>query len=93
MKNLTIACVLNLIMAFSSSLLAENIAISVAEQGNPSVSAPSNGQKMQDVESQYGEPLQRAGSVGDPAITKWVYQAFTVYFENETVLHSVIHRS
>jgi hypothetical protein len=29
--------------------------------------------------------------VGDPPITRWVYDRFTVYFENDRVIHSVVH--
>jgi len=50
---------------------------------------PSRGVSMDDVISQFGEPDDRFGPVGDPAITEWVYGSFRVYFENEIVLHSI----
>jgi hypothetical protein len=50
---------------------------------------PMRGINMDDVLSKFGEPDDRFGPVGDPAITEWVYGSFRVYFENEIVLHSI----
>ncbi|MCP4470486.1 MAG: hypothetical protein GY815_07340 [Gammaproteobacteria bacterium] len=50
---------------------------------------PRRGISMDDVLSEFGEPDDRFGPVGDPAITEWVYGSFRVYFENEIVLHSI----
>ncbi len=50
---------------------------------------PMRGISMDDVLSKFGEPDDRFGPVGDPAITEWVYGSFRVYFENEIVLHSI----
>jgi hypothetical protein len=50
---------------------------------------PRRGISMDDVLGQFGEPDDRFGPVGDPAITEWVYGSFRVYFENEIVLHSI----
>jgi hypothetical protein len=30
--------------------------------------------------------------VGDPPISRWVYDHFTVYFEYDKVLHSVVNK-
>ena len=50
---------------------------------------PKRGINMDSVLSAYGEPEDRFGPVGEPAITEWVYGSFRVYFEDETVLHSI----
>jgi len=50
---------------------------------------PRRGISMDTVLSEFGEPEDRFGPVGDPAITEWVYGTFRVYFEGETVLHSI----
>jgi len=44
---------------------------------------------MDDVLEQYGEPDDRYGPVGEPAISEWVYGTFRVYFEDNIVLHSI----
>jgi hypothetical protein len=50
---------------------------------------PKRGISMDAVLSEFGEPEDRFGPVGDPAITEWVYGSFRVYFEDETVLHAI----
>ena len=50
---------------------------------------PRRGVSMDDVLSQFGEPDDRFGPVGEPPITEWVYGGFRVYFEHEKVLHSI----
>ena len=47
------------------------------------------GISMDDVLIDFGEPDDRFGPVGEPAITEWVYGSFRVYFENDIVLHSI----
>lgn len=53
---------------------------------------PSKGQRMHQVEAQYGTPRETIPAVGQPPITRWVYDGFTVYFEGDTVLHAVAER-
>jgi len=50
---------------------------------------PRRGISMDDVLSQFGEPDERFGPVGEPPITEWVYGSFRVYFEYQIVLHSI----
>ncbi len=87
------AGIFGLSLVFTAASFAESGVMSVAEQRNSSVQTPQNGQKMENVETQFGTPIERVGAVGEPPIIKWVYQEFTVYFENDIVLHSVLHRS
>lgn len=76
----------------SHSISADNMALPVSEQGQQGIETPRNGQNKAKVESAFGQPLQRIAAVGEPPISKWVYQDFTVYFENDIVLHAVRHR-
>jgi len=55
-----------------------------------SVSHPARGMSMEKVEAAFGEPASRVPAVGQPPITRWEYPGFVVYFENRTVLHTVI---
>lgn len=62
------------------------------EASDEAVPRPSRGMNMADVEQRFGPPQQKYPWVGDPAITRWAYDRFTVYFEEGTVLRSVLHR-
>ena len=56
------------------------------------ISTPVRGMSMDAVLKEFGEPTTRMEPVGKPPITRWVYDKFTVYFEYNLVLHSVINR-
>lgn len=65
----------------SSSLLSPLLA--------QAASLPAAGMSMQSVERDFGSPRQKLPAVGNPPITRWVYDGFTVYFERTTTIHSV----
>jgi|GEM_PF-6683195 len=50
---------------------------------------PTAGMKMPQVQSQFGQPAEKLASTGKPPITVWRYADFNVYFEHQTVVHSV----
>lgn len=54
---------------------------------------PNRGSTMATVEGRYGAPTNRHAAVGNPPITRWDYPGFSVYFENDRVLHTVLVRS
>jgi len=54
------------------------------------VPTPSRGMTMRGVEERFGAPESRAAAVGQPPISRWDYPAFSVYFENDRVLHTVV---
>jgi len=54
---------------------------------------PSRGSTMAAVEARFGAPATKHAAVGDPPITRWDYSGFSVFFEHNLVLHSVIVRS
>jgi hypothetical protein len=72
----------------ASAIQAQNL-----EMVNPpaasSVSGPSRGLSMAQVERRFGEPSQRVAAVGEPPISRWVYPQFVVYFEGSYVIHAV----
>ncbi len=55
------------------------------------VDSPSRGLTMDEVRAQFGDPKEIKSPIGDPPITRWVYDNFTVHFEYNYVIHSVIH--
>ena len=54
--------------------------------------APQRGTPQSQVRAQHGAPLSSKGPVGTPAITRWNYDGFTVYFENGVTLYTVQDR-
>ncbi|AFT70138.1 hypothetical protein B5T_01863 [Alloalcanivorax dieselolei B5] len=51
--------------------------------------APQRGMTQAQVRAQFGAPQDTKGPVGQPPISRWVYPDYTVYFENQVVLHNV----
>ena len=52
---------------------------------------PDKGVTKDSVDKTYGHPKQTIPPVGHPPIERWIYDEFTVYFENQTEIHSVAH--
>ncbi len=52
---------------------------------------PVRGMHMDQVRAQFGPPNRSLPAVGDPPITRWVYDGYTVYFEYSYVIQSVIN--
>ena len=62
-----------------------------AEGGN----VPSRGMSMAQVERRYGAPVEKLPAAGGdtprhPTINRWRYNGYTVYFERNRVIHSVL---
>lgn len=53
---------------------------------------PSNGLKQAEVRARFGEPAATHAPVGDPPITRWDYDGWSVYFEHDLVLFTVLHK-
>ncbi len=53
---------------------------------------PVKGMSMDRVEQAFGPPIEIRTPIGDPPITRWVYDGYTVYFEHRHVIHSVVSR-
>jgi outer membrane protein assembly factor BamE (lipoprotein component of BamABCDE complex) len=52
--------------------------------------SPTRGMTKQQVEAQFGSPSLKVGPTGNPPIYRWDYAAYSVFFENNHVLHSVV---
>ena len=52
---------------------------------------PKNGQSKTVVEAKFGAPIAKTAPVGDPPISSWKYQTYSVYFEYDLVLFTVLH--
>jgi len=77
-------------LAGAPSLPAQNLDMPAASPPAAQVATPARGTSKAQVEKQFGEPTQRVAAVGNPPISSWVYPGFTVYFEYDHVIHSVI---
>jgi hypothetical protein len=82
-----------LFASLSLSAATTPVPVGVGEQGKQQLNTPRSGQTMDKVKEIFGEPQKQAPAVGDPPITRWIYQDFTVYFEYDRVIHAVKHRS
>ena len=51
---------------------------------------PKNGLSKAEVESRFGAPSKRHSAVGEPPITRWDYERYSVSFEYDLVLFSVL---
>lgn len=87
----TLACAGALMFFLSLSGRAETIAIPLGQQGKAwSVETPTTGMRKDQVEEKFGPPAEKSGPVGTPPIYTWDYSQFTVYFESDHVIHSVV---
>lgn len=74
--------------AFADTLLIQRV------EASRDLPMPQRGLSMADVEARYGAPEQRLDPRGGqhpqwPVINRWVYPAFTVYFEQDKVVNVV----
>jgi len=89
--------VLTLMMAFATGLSQIGIAqadVLLIEEVRQSerMNLPVNGMSSDDVQARFGEPENKRAAVGDPPISQWNYGGWSVYFEYELVLFTVLHR-
>lgn len=56
----------------------------------PETRVPTRGMNKENVRNIFGEPAREHAPVGDPPITRWDYADYSVFFEYDKVLHSVI---
>jgi len=90
---------LALIAAFiaAPAAMADTLLIDRAQE-KPVEALPARGQTMQQVEARFGAPQERLQPRGGqkqqwPTINRWVYPAFTVYFEKQRVIDVVANQA
>ena len=79
------------LLLVSSILYAETVRIPIG-QGSEVWRGPTpvKGATKAQVEAEFGSPSSTQGPAGDPPIYFWEYSDFTVYFESDYVIHTVI---
>ena len=80
------------VFANPSLVMAEDIKIPIGAQTSESkqTARPVTGATKVQVNKQFGTPLKENAPTGNPPISTWEYAEFTVYFEHNHVIHSVI---
>jgi hypothetical protein len=84
-----------IVLAFMMALMFQSISADVliidevrqAER----MKLPQNGQDKATVEAKFGAPISKVPAVGDPPISSWEYKDYSVYFEYDLVLFTVLH--
>jgi len=94
MKKISLIAAGALLFSSVSFTHADVISIAAPSYSTPNTSEgvlrPTRGMTMNDVEQQYGQAETTSGPVGEPPITTWTYTGFSVFFEAQTVIHSVV---
>ena len=73
------------------SLRADVLLIEEVRQADR-MELPTNGMNQSQVRERFGAPAQTNAPVGDPPITRWDYDGWSVYFEYDLVLFTVLHK-
>ena len=84
-KNIVLAALLG----FMPIAMADTYSIINEPNG---VERPKNGMSMDQVKAKFGAANEEKDPVGEPPISRWVYNDFTVYYEHQLVIHSVAHK-
>ena len=91
MTRKTLAAGFVILLAIAWPLAQADILLIEKVEQRLQLDLPSNGLRMTEVEARFGQPLERRAAVGDPPITRWVYDDYSVFFEHDRVIDSVLH--
>ena len=86
---------LSLALLFAGPANADTLQMD-SVQSPPQVVTPQRGMTMDAVRAKFGSPATEHPAVPTnegplhPPITRWDYDGYSVFFENSTVLHSVV---
>lgn len=85
----------SLLLLLSQPVAADVLLIDAINQGpvnsEEGLPRPTRGMTMDQVRQRYGTPATEYPQVGDPPITRWEYDQYSVFFEYRHVLTSVVH--
>jgi hypothetical protein len=84
--------VLALMLALFAGFAAADVLLIEEVRQADNMDLPVNGQTMDEVEARFGAPDSKQAAVGDPPITEWEYGRWSVYFEYNRVLFTVLHK-
>jgi hypothetical protein len=78
-------------LLLASPALAQTIEIPLGQQGEGVAGLPKLGESRRSVLERFGLADEEHPPVGQPPITRWDYRSFSVYFEYDHVINSVLH--
>jgi hypothetical protein len=84
--------VFSLILLFMTSFAVADVLLIEEVRQTDNMAVPQNGQTQAEVEARFGSPESKEGPVGDPPISHWTYPSWSVYFEYDRVLFTVLHK-
>lgn len=92
----SVASVMSLLMGGAAlSAYSDTIEVPIGQQAPDkwTMDRPVTGMSKDQVKSFFGDPIETKAAVGDPPISRWIYEDFVVYFEYDHVIHSVLKNS
>ena len=96
MKNLFIRSTLLAFFVSFTPAQADTLLIDVIAESAPNSTdgmlRPHRGMDMAAVKQKFGTPSLEHPWVGEPPITRWDFDGYSVFFEHNIVLATVIHR-
>ncbi len=90
MKLVSAMIFLFLCLTISGPLDADVLVINEAETSDDRPDLPQNGLSKAQVRQSHGEAQVEHPAIGDPAITRWDYSEYSVYFEGDKVITAVV---
>lgn len=79
-----------LLLALTATAQADTLLLEkVRQDAELGAELPTRGMSKATVANRFGEPQERVAAVGEPPISRWVYDGYIVYFEKDLVLHAV----
>ena len=84
--------VLAFILAFTFQTACADVLLIDEVRQAERMNLPQNGQSKANIETKFGAPIQKKPAVGDPPISSWKYDKYSVYFEYDRVLFTVLNK-
>ena len=75
----------------STAAMADVLLIEEVRQSER-MDLPVNGMNKEQVRARFGEPVTSHAAVGEPPISRWDYDGWSVYFEYDLTLFTVLHK-
>jgi len=91
-RPLLAALAISLLSISAGPVSADTLSVPETQKETFSITLPGRGMTMEQVEERFGAPNEENEAVGTPPITTWIYEKFTVYFEDRYVIHAVFHK-
>jgi hypothetical protein len=91
MSRFTSKLILTLSLGLAMAAGAQNMDMSAQDRSGTfdAPGKPTRGMTQENVEANFGAPMESRAPIGDPPITRWEYANFVVFFEYDKVIHSV----